>query len=257
MCGKGIFRDYLTTILTGPRIALPYYRFRRVSMRTMNPLASLFGKSPFGPLREHMKLVSECAALMVPFFEAVASGDTEKIEETKKRIFELEKLADEVKNEIRVHLHRRLFLPVDRGDLLQLLKTQDSIADRVQDVAALVVIGKLRIPESHVDGLMSFVRLNLEATRQCEEIVSQLDELLEVGFRGKSVERVEEMIKTLSSIETRCDDAGLTLTGAFLQRESEALTVSKLLWLDVLRKMGNIADKAENVGDCMRLLIAR
>lgn len=227
-------------------------------MRTINPLASLFGKSPFGPLREHMKLVSDCAALMVPLFEAVAAGALERVEETKQKIFELEKLADEVKNEIRVNLHRRLFLPVDRGDLLQLLKTQDSIADRVQDVAALVVMGKLSIPESQKERLMSFVQLNLEATHQCEEIISQLDDLLEVGFRGKTVEHVEEMIKKLSSIETECDDVGLALTGAFLAGgDAEPLTVSKLLWLDVIQKLGNIADKAENVGDSMRLLIAR
>ena len=205
-----------------------------------------------------MKLVSDCAALMVPLFEAVAAGALERVEETKQKIFELEKLADEVKNEIRVNLHRRLFLPVDRGDLLQLLKTQDSIADRVQDVAALVVMGKLSIPESQKERLMSFVQLNLEATHQCEEIISQLDDLLEVGFRGKTVEHVEEMIKKLSSIETECDDVGLALTGAFLLGgDAEPLTVSKLLWLDVIQKLGNIADKAENVGDSMRLLIAR
>jgi predicted phosphate transport protein (TIGR00153 family) len=205
-----------------------------------------------------MKLVSDCAALMVPLFEAVAAGALERVEETKQKIFELEKLADEVKNEIRVNLHRRLFLPVDRGDLLQLLKTQDSIADRVQDVAALVVMGKLSIPESQKERLMSFVQLNLEATHQCEEIISQLDDLLEVGFRGKTVEHVEEMIKKLSSIETECDDVGLALTGAFLAGgDAEPLTVSKLLWLDVIQKLGNIADKAENVGDSMRLLIAR
>jgi predicted phosphate transport protein (TIGR00153 family) len=227
-------------------------------MRTINPLTSLFGKSPFGPLKEHMNLVSECAALMVPLFEAVAANDRERVEENKQKIFELEKLADEVKNEIRVNLHWRLFLPVDRGDLLQLLKTQDSIADRVQDVAALIFMGKLSIPESQTERLMSFVHLNLDATHQCKEIISQLDDLLEVGFRGKAVERVEEMIKKLSSIETECDDVGLALTGGFLLGgDREPLTTSKLLWLDVIRKLGNIADKAENVGDSMRLLIAR
>jgi len=204
-----------------------------------------------------MKLVSECAGLMIPLFEALAEGDREKVEQTKKKIFQLEKDADEVKNEIRVNLHRRLFLPVDRGDLLRLLKTQDSIADRVQDVAALVFMGKLSIPAAQSEDLMSFVKLNLDATLQCEDIISQLDELLEVGFRGKTVEHVEEMVKQLSQIETASDDAGLDLTGAFLEDEAEPLTVSKLLWLDVIRKLGNIADKAENVGDCMRLLIAR
>jgi predicted phosphate transport protein (TIGR00153 family) len=194
---------------------------------------------------------------MIPLFEAVAEGDRERVEDTKQKIFQLEKDADEVKNEIRVNLHRRLFLPVDRGDLLRLLKTQDSIADRVQDVAALVVMGKLSIPESQNESLMSFVNLNLDATRQCADIISQLDDLLEVGFRGKAVERVEEMVKQLSKIETTSDDAGLELTSAFLEDEPGPLTVSKLLWLDVIRKLGNIADKAENVGDCMRLLIAR
>ena len=97
-----------------------------------NPIAGLFGRSPFQPTQQHMEAVEKCAAEVIPLFEALLAADGEAVAERKRRIFSLEHEADEIKNQIRAHLPKSFFMPVDRRDLLDLLHAQDSIADTAQ-----------------------------------------------------------------------------------------------------------------------------
>ena len=82
-------------------------------------LASLFGRSPFKPMQEHISVVHECAGEVPALFEALCAGDQAGVVAAKERIFELEERADEIKNQLRAHLPRSLLLPVDRRDLLE------------------------------------------------------------------------------------------------------------------------------------------
>ena len=44
-----------------------------------NPFVSLFGRSPIGPMQQHIAKAHECAANLVPFFEAVMAEDWAKV----------------------------------------------------------------------------------------------------------------------------------------------------------------------------------
>ena len=107
-------------------------------MRTTSPLGKLFGRSPFRPIQEHMEVVHECVETVLPLFEALRDRDRAALLRHKQQICELENRSDELKNDIRSHLPKSLFMPVDRRDLLDLLNAQDSIADACQDIAELL-----------------------------------------------------------------------------------------------------------------------
>lgn len=225
-------------------------------MLTTNPIASLFGRSPFRAMQEHMKIVEECVSQAVPLFEALRDGDDSALRAAKDRIFERESKADEVKNSIRSHLPKSLFMPVDRRDILDLLSSQDSIADTTQDVAGLLVVRRMEIPASFGSLLLEYVQRNLDATRQCGLVIGELDELLEMGFRGREVDRVLELIAELGQIETDTDDQGVELTKRLFEHEDEMKALSVVFWYELIRLIGDIADYAEDVGDRLRLLIA-
>ena len=104
-------------------------------MVTTSLLLKLFGKSPFGPLQAHMRVVVRCAEEVPGLFDALCAGDEKKILEIRDEIFALENEADEIKNELRSHLPKTIFMPVDRRDILEILDLQDSIADTAQDIA--------------------------------------------------------------------------------------------------------------------------
>ena len=226
-------------------------------MRTTNPLVRLFGRSPFRPVQEHMEVVEQCAEAVVPLFEALRDHDQEALLRHKQQIFDLENKADELKNDIRAHLPKSLFMPVDRRDLLDLLNAQDSIADVCQDIAGLLSVRKMEIPESLTDGLFPFIHSNVKATRQCRKVISELDELLEMGFRGRRVDRVIEMIEDLNRLETETDRHEMKLTEELFQLEDEMKPLSVVFWYELFRLIADIADYAEDVGDRLRLLIAR
>ncbi len=222
-----------------------------------NPIAGLFGKSPFKPTQKHMEAVEKCASEIVALFEALFAGDRAQAEAHKDRVFELENEADDIKNQIRSQLPKSLFMPIDRRDLLDLLHAQDSIADTAQDVAGLLTIRELDIPEVFRDLLMVYVQRNVDAVRQCKSVIGLLDELLEMGFRGRDVDRVEEMVQKLSEIESETDDQGIELTRLLYQHGDEMSPPTFFLWYELFQKLGDIADYAEDVGDRLRLLVAR
>lgn len=226
-------------------------------MRTTSPISALFGKSPFGPMQEHMRVVEECAEEVVPLLEALRDRDHDRVRAHKEKIFALEEEADDVKNELRSQLPRSLFMPVDRRDLLDLLNAQDSIADTAQDIAGLVVLRGMEIPHFMSAGLLPYAARVVDAVHKCREVINELDELLEMGFRGKETDRVIDNIQELSTIETHTDDQGMALIGLLFEHQEELNALEVVYWDRLIDLIGDIADYAEDVGDRLRLLIAR
>ncbi len=226
-------------------------------MRTTNPLASLFGKSPFGPIRQHMRIVEQCVAELIPLFDALAADDMARVRACKDTIFRLEHEADEVKNGVRGQLPATFLMPVARRDLLDLLSTQDAIAGAAQDVAGLLSMGKLRVPAALRDGLLAFVRRVVDATNLCRTAVENLDELLETGFRGRDAARVLRLAEQIDAIETETDLQGMELVRVLFDHENDLGSIAVVFWYDAIRTLGKVADEAENVGDRLRLLLAR
>lgn len=216
----------------------------------------LFAKSPFRPLQEHMRVVEECAEQVSPLIEAVCRGDDEALRRCHERIHELEGRADALKNDLRSHLPKRLMLPVDRRDLLEILHINDGIADTAQDIADLLVERHFDVPESMRAGLRALVEAAERTCSQGAAVVGELDELLEMGFRGREAERVEGMINQLGTLEAQCDRLESQLRSQLFRLEGELSAVSVMLWFQIIDWIGDLADMAEKSGNRIWLLIA-
>ena len=225
-------------------------------MMTTNPLLKLLGQSPFRPLQEHMRVVVQCADLVPGLFEALCAGDEEKISNVRDEIFALENKADEIKNELRSHLPKTIFMPVDRRDILEILDLQDSIADTAQDIAGALMVRKPKVLEPLRRPLMDLTDRCLEACHQMAKIMEQLDELVETGFRGHGTEIVLAMINELNRIETDTDHKSIDLLSEIFAHEDEMDPVSVMVWHRLIRWVGDLADYSEMVGNRLRLLIA-
>lgn len=226
-------------------------------MRTTNPIASLLKGSPFKPLQMHMRIVRECVGEVPGLFAALAEGDQAALSAQKDKIFAKEGEADNVKNELRAHLPKSLFMPVDRRDLLELLEMQDSIANTAQDIAGLMMERDMTIPDGMKEPLLAFVQRCTDTCNNAANIIEELDELIEMGFRGREATKVEEMVTTLNKIEDETDEMGIALSRLLFSKEDELKPVSVIFWYQMLQWIGGLADNAEKVGDRMRLLIAR
>lgn len=221
----------------------------------MSWIQNLFRTSPVKPMQEHMRASLACAQKVTELFDAMGSGDQEAITRVRAEIDTLEHEADSIKNEIRANLPGRLLLAMERRDMLEILNAQDDIADTAQDIAGLADQRSMVLPEALRDPMNLLVQRVLAACEQAERVISELDELVETGFRGREVARVEEMIDSLGRIESETDHLAEVATRKVFELESE-LGVGTVYWWHMIGWVADLADAAERVGNRLRLLIA-
>ena len=220
-------------------------------------ISSLFGASPVRPLQTHMSRVESCVELLIPFFEAVLEGDWDRATALQKQISELEREADVLKRDLRLHLPKSLFMPVSRRDLLEVLTMQDKIANRAKDIAGIVTGRRMEFPEPIGSLVLNFVKRSVDAAKQAQTAINELDELVETGFRGNEVEMVESMIKHLDEIESDTDKLQVEIRAEVFKREAEMPPVNVMFLYKVIDGIGDLADRAQRVGSRLELMLAR
>jgi predicted phosphate transport protein (TIGR00153 family) len=221
----------------------------------MSWIDKLVGRSPIGPMQKHMQAALACARHVVPLVEAMAAGDDEAIRACRAEIDRLEHEADDIKNEIRSHMPRRLLMAMERRDMLEILDFQDSIADVAQDIAELADQRSMHLPPSLSTPVTALVVRSSAACEQGARIINELDELVETGFGEREVARVEEMISELNRIESETDVLQDRAARTLFALESE-LGVETVYLHQTILWIADLADYAERVGNRLRLLIA-
>ncbi|NIP18567.1 MAG: DUF47 family protein, partial [Xanthomonadales bacterium] len=147
-------------------------------MSRKSTLTRLFRNSPFKALQQHMRVVLDCARHVGPLIEALAADDEAAVHEARDRIYELEAKADRIKNKLRLHMPKSLFMPVDRRDLLEILHLQETIANTAQDIAGLMIQRKMTIPGFMREPLIALTRRCIDTCEHSAKAIEELDELL-------------------------------------------------------------------------------
>ena len=226
-------------------------------MVTNNYMSGLFGRSPITPLQEHMYRVYQGIKYLSPLMEGVIESDFDKVLQAQKEIIQGEHDADAMKRELRTHLPKGLFMPVDRRDVLDVLLRQDDIANHAKDIAALVVARKMQLPEEMREGFLELTNRCIDTVKQALHTINELDELVETGFRGLEVDRVEDMLVELGGIESETDDMQDNLRQTLFELEDSLSPVDVIFTYRLIEKVGTIADDAERVGSRLSLMLAR
>ena len=221
----------------------------------MSLIGNLFGRSPIRPMQQHMRAAVACAREVLPLFEDMVAGRVETLPDHREKIDRLEHEADRIKNEIRSHLPKRLMMAVERRDMLEILDFQDSIADVAQDIAGLADLRSMTVPDQLAEPLLDLVRRVIAACEYAQKVIDELDALVETGFAGREVGRVEEMIDELSRIESETDQLAERAQRRLFELEDQ-LGVGTVFWYEVINLVSRMADFAERVGNRLRLLIA-
>lgn len=226
-------------------------------MAISNPLSKVFGKSPIKPIQEHMAVVHEATTELTNFFAAVKQDDWKQAQKVQKKIGKLENHADKLKKEIRLHLPKSLFLPVPRSDLLELLSTQDAIANCAKDIAGIMLGREMSIPAEIETEMLEFVDTSVATSAQALKAINELDELLETGFSGRELQLVERMIEELDRLEHQTDKLQITIRGTLFKVEKQLPPVDVMFLYRVIEGVGEVADRAQKVGSRLQLLLAR
>lgn len=221
-----------------------------------NPFSNLFGQSPIRPIQEHIKIAHRCAEQLLPFIEATIANDWTKATEIHQRISDLEHQADEAKTNLRANLPNSLMMPVDRSDLLVMVSTQDEIANFSKDVAGIMMGRKMAIPEQITPTMKRFVQTATETSAQAVKAVDEMDELLELGFKGRILEVVAKLIEELNRLEHENDELQIKVRAELFKIETSLAPVDVMFLYKVIEWIGELADSAQSAGGKLQLLIA-
>ncbi|MDC0362493.1 TIGR00153 family protein [Halioglobus sp.] len=227
-------------------------------MAILSPLGNLFGRSPIGPIQEHMALADQAAQLLPALFRAMAADDWDSAKQVHKDIVSAESAADKMKRSVRKHLPNNLFLPVPRSDLLTLVGIQDHVANTAKDIAGLVIGRSIRFPEKLQDAAVELAEASAATSAQALSAIQELDELLAVGFTGQEeVRRVEDMLKTLDKLERASDKMAIKMRSALFKLEKDLPPVEVMFLYQIISLVCTVADDAEAVGDRLQILMAK
>ena len=217
----------------------------------------IFGNSPVTPLQKHIDSVITCVEELVPYFEAVFKEDWEQATTIQGNIAQLENVADTIKNELRLHLPTSLFLPVDRRDVLGVLDVQDLIANKAKDISGLILGRKMLLPSQLHDSYMNFLNRCIDATKQAQVAINELDELVLTGFRGDEATRVKKMIVELHIIEGETDVIQVKLRAELYAIEHDLSPVDVMFIYKIIEWTGDLADAAQSTGNRLQLMLAK
>ena len=220
-------------------------------------MGGIFGSSPVSPLQKHMSKVYACASELVPLFNAVINEDWDEVSRLQQIISDLEKEADVLKKELRLNLPKGLFMPVSRQDLLEVLLMQDRIANKAKDIAGTIVGRRMVLPEVVHEDYIRFVERCVAACKQARKAINEFDELVETGFSGHEIEIVTEMINKLDSIESDTDNLQADIRRQIFAIENDLPPIQVVFLYLIIESTGDIADRAQNVGSRLQLMLAR
>ena len=216
----------------------------------------MFSKSPFRPLVSHIEKVRACVGQLKPLFMALEGHDYQAVMEISEVIIKFEHEADMVKDQIRQSIGQTVFFAVDKRDFMQLLSAQDDIADSVEDLAVLLRIKNLETPGVIREPLLDLVNHAIMTANMACDLICELDTLLEASFGGAEAEKVEKAVSELGTAEWEADRKQFLMAQKLYSLDEEIKPADLMLWNEVIKNLGSVADESEKVGKILRLFIS-
>jgi len=202
-------------------------------------------------MEEHLAIVKQCVIAYQALVEAFASGDpaTQPLLDS---VFNLETRAKDRRRDISAKIAEGAFFGGVREDILNLIHTNDNIADKAKDAARLLAItsqgdtNSLRLLSSqHMAG---FQKNLLAAVEALESLIRALQ-----GDKHEILAKVA----VVEDFEEAADSEKDFLLRELLGSPSSLDPVLVIELRDFIFASDDIADNAENASDVVLVLVAK
>jgi hypothetical protein len=218
----------------------------------MKSIGGLFGRSPYGPLHEHMAKVQECVEKLPAAVEFFLDKQWDDCKKKGKVISKVEHEADVIKQSIRAHLSNSIFSPVKRSEILLMLKTQDAVADRCEEVAGILTMRETPFPDFLKNDFILLISKVVRTANLLTDTTRELNRLSEDAGSDIEKQMIIDGIDDIHMVEHEADIIEEKLKADLFKSEKDVDPVTIMILLDLFKKVGHIADAAENVSDAIR-----
>lgn len=202
-----------------------------------------------------MKKVGSCIKKLTEIFEEIEKENFEKIEHLTLELSKLEHEADLTKNDIRSHLPKSLFLPINRQQFLEILHTQDSLADKAEEIANILMLCPRNSLRVFTKTFQEFYKKNLETFWTARDIIKEFDELIESSFGGIEAEKVKTMIEQTAYKEYESDLLKTAVRKEFFSCADTLTPSAFYLWVSLINEVGTLSHISEKLANQIGLIL--
>ena len=214
-------------------------------------------KSPFDQLLEHMGKVRECINLLGDGLIRYYKGDYKGFSELTEKVSSIEHEADIIKGNLRNHIPSSLFMPVDKGKFLWVLREQDAILDHAENLVQMLDMRHTKIPLELQKIFIDHAQLVINTVTAMEEAVESIRDLVETSFIQRERDQTKEFIHKVHDFEWQADQKKYDMTKGIYKLEKKLKPMDVYHLLKIADWVDDIADHAENVADWLRSMIAK
>ena len=191
------------------------------------------------------------------FFEAATAGNWDRAAELREEISVLEERADSLKKQMRLQIHKSLFLPMPRNHLLELIKLQDKVTNQAKDIVGIMLGRKIQIPEPLVEPMTEYLMTTVSVVNQTSQAINELDELVESGFGSRAASLIEDLVEKIDDLEHQTDVQQVALRTQLFAIEASLPPIDVMFLYKTIENIGVLADRAETVGGVIHILVSR
>jgi len=205
-------------------------------------------KKAIAMIEKHLATTMSAVEDLEAAVEAAVKNDEEKMKMCIERVAKSEMEADGMRRRVMDQLAHGELPPIDREDLMHLVKRVDMVADWSREAARLLEVIPLEsVPNSLDDPLLKMmegIRKCAVALRKC--IDRMIDKPVEALEAADEVERLEEAVDELHTQARRV-----------LVQERDLQPSVAVLLNELLESLEMIADSCENTCDQVRIIMVR
>ena len=224
---------------------------------TNESILGIFAKSPFVSLQKHMDIGKQAAIALQNFLTSAGVSDWSKAKQYRQEIIDLEHAADDIKNQIRTHLPKSLFMSVSREDLLDLVYTMDGIPNTAKDISGIMIGRQMEIPNQIAEQFSAFVKAAIKAAKQASAAIEKVDEVRRGGFSSSDADLLQDLVAELELLEHENDDLEAALRNDFFEIEKDFPAVDVMFLYDIFNRIGSLADISQTAGQILIRLVSK
>ena len=224
---------------------------------TNESILGIFAKSPFVSLQKHMDIGKQAAVALQNFLTSAGVSDWSKAKQYRQEIIDLEHAADDIKNQIRTHLPKSLFMSVSREDLLDLVYTMDGIPNTAKDISGIMIGRQMEIPNQIAKQFSAFVKAAIKAAKQASAAIEKVDEVRRGGFSSSDADLLQDLVAELEILEHENDDLEAALRNDFFEIEKDFPAVDVMFLYDIFNRIGSLADISQTAGHILIRLVSK
>ncbi len=172
--------------------------------------------------------------------------DREVLRESYSKVHKFESRCDDIRGEISVLMYSKALFPESRGDILTLLEAMDRIPNQAESAVRKVLSECITIPQEYHAELSKLVDV---CCRSADAMITAATKLF-TDYTNATV-----AVGKIDEIESEGDYIESGLIESIFASDLDGF--QKLTLRDLVKHVVHISDWAENVGDRIRVVVAK